>query len=251
MKAIVLCAGYGTRLQPYTNTYQKTMLPIHGKPILEYIVNGLKYAGFEKFIFVVGYHKEQIIDYFKDGKHFNISIEYREQKELNGTGGAVLLCEDLIEEDHFFLTWGDILVPFKIYKQIFTTFKEEKNEFILVTNYQENLQKGCAVICEGNYCVDMIEKPPKGFYGDKSLNNCGIFILEKEIFDMLKKIPPSKREELELTDAISAGIKKREWKVRVIKMNEGTFRADFGDIAIYKKLKNKTKWLKEVKEKEN
>ena len=106
MKAIILCAGEGRRLRPYTNTYQKTMIPLHGKPLLEYIIKGIKGAGFNDFIIVVGYQKEQIIDYFKDGKKLGINIEYIEQDLLNGTGGALLLCENLIEDQHFFFDMG-------------------------------------------------------------------------------------------------------------------------------------------------
>ena len=104
MKVIILCAGFGNRLHPYTEIYQKTMLPLHGKPSLEYIINGLKSAGFIEFLIVVGYRKEQIIDYFKDGQNWNIKINYIEQNILNGTGGALLLCEDMIKEQHFFLS---------------------------------------------------------------------------------------------------------------------------------------------------
>ena len=112
MKAIILCAGYGKRLKPYSNKYQKSMLPIHGKPLLEYILNGLIYAGFKDFIIVVGYKKEQIKDYFKNGKKWNVNIEYVEQRNINGTGGALIECENLIDNTHFFLTWGDILPGF-------------------------------------------------------------------------------------------------------------------------------------------
>ncbi|MFW9972297.1 MAG: NDP-sugar synthase, partial [Candidatus Odinarchaeota archaeon] len=68
MKAVILCAGLGKRLKPYTETIQKSMLPIHNKPLLEYILNGLIRAGFKDFILVVGYKKEQIISYFKNGE---------------------------------------------------------------------------------------------------------------------------------------------------------------------------------------
>ena len=110
MKAVILCAGLGKRLKPYTDRYQKTMIPIDGKPLLEYIINGLDLAGFEDYLIVVGHFKEQVIDYFQSGDKWGINIEYVDQRELNGTGGALLLCEDLIKNNHFFITWGDILV---------------------------------------------------------------------------------------------------------------------------------------------
>lgn len=246
MKAIILCAGFGTRMQPYTETYQKTMLPIHCKPILEYLLEGLIYAGFTEFILVVGYLKDQIINYFQDGKQWGINIEYVEQENLNGTGGALLLCEQMINEEHFFLTWGDILVPYEIYRKLYQTFKNDNEDFILVTNYLENLQKGCAIFCNDKYCIKMVEKPPPNIKGT-NLNNCGIFILSTEIFDVLREITPSERGELEIPDAISYGIETRDWKVRLIKMDKDQFRADFGNINVYEDLKNRKQWIRDLK----
>lgn len=245
MKAIILCAGYGKRLRPYTDTYQKTMIPIHGKPLLEYIINGIIDAGIKDLIIVVGYRKEQIINYFQDGSKWHVNIEYIEQKNLNGTGGAVLLCKNSIKDKHFFLTWGDILVPYKIYQQIYDVSKQEKNDFILVANYTDDPYKGGAIYCDGDFCLDYIEKPSKGT-SHSNLNNCGIFIFSYEIFDVLKKIKPSERGELEIPDAICYGIKKRNWNVRVIKMEKNEFRADFGDINVYERLKEDKDWLKDL-----
>jgi len=247
VKAIILCAGYGKRMNPYTETCQKTMIPVHGKPLLEYIVEGLIRAGFNKLILVVGYRKEQIMDHFKDGAHWNANIEYVVQENLNGTGGALLVCESLIKDKHFFLTWGDILVPYRIYKMIHDFFRENKHDFILVSNYNEDVSKGGAIYCEGDYCLDIIEKEPKGT-GSTNLNNCGIFILSTEVFKVLKNLPPSERDEIEITTGISVGIKQRGWKVRVLKMNMDDFRGDFGDKAIYERLIIDTGWLKELKE---
>ncbi len=232
-------------MAPYTDKYQKTMIPIHGKPLLEYIVEGLMFAGFNDFILVVGYRKEQIIDYFHDGSKRGIKIEYIEQKELNGTGGALLLCEDSIIEQHFFLTWGDILVPYKIYEKVHDAFRFEKNDFVLVTNYLDDPYKGCAIYCEGNYCVNMVEKPPKGSAGS-DLNNCGIFIFSKKIFEILKVLKPSERGEIEIPEAICNGINERNWKVRVVKMERNQFRGDFGDLDVFETLKKDSSWLEEL-----
>lgn len=221
------------------------MIPIDGKPLLEYILNGLILAGFKDLIIVVGYRKEQVINYFQVGDNWGIKIEYIEQRNLNGTGGATLLCENLIKNEHFFLTWGDILVSYKIYKEVFDTFKKNYENFILVTNYTNDPYKGGAIYCEKSYCSDIIEKPPKG-KSKSNLNNCGVFILSKEIFDVLKKIRPSERGEIELTDALRFGIKERKWKIRVIKMEKGQFRGDFGDIKVYEQLKKDLYWLKEL-----
>ncbi len=245
MKAVILCAGLGKRLRPYTDTYQKSMILLHSKPLLEYIINGLIYAGFKSVIIVVGYRKEQIIEYFKDGNEWGIKIEYVEQKVLNGTGGAVLVCEKLIQDSHFFLTWGDILVPYYIYKDVFAIFKKENQDFILVTNYTADPYKGGAIYYENDLLVDIIEKPPKG-KSKSNLNNCGIFIFSSEIFEVLKTLEPSKRGEIELTEAIRIGINIRKWKIRIFKMEKNQFRGDFGDITTYEKLCENSSWVSKL-----
>lgn len=245
LKAIILAAGKGTRMKPYTETYQKTMIPIHGKPLLEYIINGLIHAGLKDFIIVVGYRKEQIIDYFGNGNKWDINISYVVQQDLNGTGGALLLCEEYVKKQHFFLTWGDILVSYKIYRKVIDTFNTKSENFILVTNHLDDIEKGCAIFTVDNYCVKMVEKPPKGTI-NSTLNNCGIFLFSREIFNVLHALKPSERGEIELPAAINIGVKEKKWKVRVIRMTSSQFRGDFGDLGEYERLKNDSTWLNDI-----
>jgi len=233
-------------MKPYTDTYQKTMIPVHGKPLLEYIIEGIKSAEISDIILVVGYRKEQIINHFQDGNKWGLNIEYIEQKELNGTGGAVLTSKDAIEEEHFLCVWGDILVNYKTYQDVVKLYEEENLDFILVTNYVDDPYKGGAIYCNGNYCIDYVEKPPIGKAGS-NLNNCGIFVFSREIFDVLELIEPSKRGEIEIPDAICHGINKRNWKVRVYKISEDQFRGDFGDVDEYERLKDDPGWIKKLK----
>ena len=238
-----MCAGYGKRMKPYTETYQKTMIPVHGKPLLEYIIEGIKSTGITDIILVVGYQKQQIIDYFQDGNKWDVKIEYVEQKELNGTGGAVLTCKNVIQDEHFLCVWGDILVNYKTYQEVIKLYKEENPDFVLVTNYVDDPYKGGAIYLDGNYCIDYVEKPPKG-KARSNLNNCGIFIFSREIFDVLELIEPSKRGEIEIPGAICYGINERNWMVRVYKIPEDQFRGDFGDVDEYERLKEDSEWLK-------
>lgn len=242
MKAIILCAGFGKRMKPYTDKYQKSMILLHGKPLLEYIINGLSFSGLKNLILVVGYRKDQIIDYFQEGDKWGIKIEYIEQQEINGTGGALLLCEESIKNDHFFLTWGDILVSYKVYKEVIEIFQRENQDYILVANPINDPYKGAAVYYEKDYCTRLIEKPHVG-NSDSNLNNCGIFIFSKEIFHTLKKLKPSKRGEIELTEAINYGIQYRDWQFRLIKMKKNQFRGDFGNITVYEQLNKDKSWL--------
>ncbi len=246
MKAVILCAGFGKRLKPYTNKIQKTMLRVHGKPFLEYILNGMSYAGFRDIILVVGYRKEQIIDYFETGKKWNINIEYIEQRELNGTGGALLLCEKSILGDHFFLTWGDTLVPYDVYKMVCKLHKKENRDFVLVANYTEDPYLGAAIYCDDFILTNIIEKPPRGS-SKTNLNNCGAFIFSKEIFNVLKTLPPSERGEIEVPSALLKGVKERDWKIRVIKMDKNQLKVDIGAKEEYEQIKNDSSWLQLLK----
>ena len=78
-----------------------------------------------------------------------------------------------------------------------------------------------------------------------NFNSCGIFILSKEVFEVLNSLKPSIRGEIELTKALKIGINKKAWKIRVIKMKKNQFRGDFGDLASYEKLSEDSSWLKE------
>jgi len=218
------------------------MLKLHGKPFLEYILEGLIYAGFREFIFVVGYRKEQIISYFQSGKNWNVNIEYFEQNELNGTGGALLICENSIFDNHFLLTWGDIIVPYKIYKDVVEIHRKEKYDYILVANYTEDPYLGAAIDSDGKTCTNIIEKPPLGT-SKTNLNNCGIFIFSKNIFNVLKKLSPSERGEIEVPKALLKGIKEYNWKVRVVEMEKNQFRVDLGVKQIYEQLRDDPSWL--------
>jgi len=218
------------------------MLKLHGKPFLEYILEGLIFAGFREFIFVVGYRKEQIISYFQSGKNWNVNIEYFEQEKLNGTGGALLLCENSIYYDHFFLMWGDILVPYKIYKDLVDIHQKEKYDYLLVANYTDDPYLGAAIYSEGNICTNIIEKPPIGT-SKTNLNNCGVFIFSKNIFNVLRNLSPSVRGEIELPKALLKGIKELKWKVRVVEMGENQFRIDLGVKQIYEQLRDDSSWL--------
>jgi len=222
------------------------MLNLHGKPFLEYILEGLIFAGFREFILVVGYRKKQITSYFRSGKNWDVNIEYFEQEKLNGTGGALLLCENSIINDHFFLTWGDILVPYQIYKDVVEIHQKDKYDYILVANYMEDPYLGAAIYTEGNICVNIIEKPLIGT-SKTNLNNCGVFIFSKNIFNILRNLSPSKRGEIEVPKALLKGIKEHNWKVGVVKMGKNQFRVDLGDKQVYEQLRDDSSWLSFLK----
>ena len=87
MKAIIPAAGYGTRLRPHTDRYQKTLLPVAGKPALDFILEPLFNSGIDNIVFIVGHLKEQVIEHMEQ---YDGDFSFIEQKERLGLGHAVL-----------------------------------------------------------------------------------------------------------------------------------------------------------------
>ena len=108
MKAMILAAGRGTRLRPLTDTCPKPMIPIAGKPLLEYVIRLLARHGFDQLMINL-YHLPQLVqDYFGDGSKWNVHIAYSLEEELLGTAGAVARVADFLDEP-FVLYYGDNL----------------------------------------------------------------------------------------------------------------------------------------------
>lgn len=114
MKMIILCGGLGTRLREIIGEKQKTMADVHGTPFLKIVVYYYKKFGIKDFIFACGYKKEEIYDYFKDGKNFGINCEYAVETEPLGTAGAIRNCYDYIDEEYVYVVNGDTLYEFDI-----------------------------------------------------------------------------------------------------------------------------------------
>jgi glucose-1-phosphate thymidylyltransferase len=109
MQAIILAAGEGTRLRPFTMSKPKVMLPIGNKPILAYVVKALVDNGLNEIIIVVGYKKERIMSFFSDGSKFGAKITYVIQDKQLGTAHALLHVKPFIKED-FILLSGDNII---------------------------------------------------------------------------------------------------------------------------------------------
>lgn len=106
MKAIILAAGPGTRLKPFTDALPKPMLPIGSKPLLEINIEYLKYWGITEIILAIGYKKESIVHYFEDGRRFDTKIVYSIEKPPLGTAGAVKQAAKWLV-DTFVVVLGD------------------------------------------------------------------------------------------------------------------------------------------------
>jgi dTDP-glucose pyrophosphorylase len=201
-KAILLAAGRGTRMRELTSDLPKPMIPVRGKPVLQYIIEGLAAAGLKKFLIVVGYRAEIVRDFFGDGSRFDIEIDYVTQVVQDGTGRVVELGRDFAGSEPFVLGYGDILVDRRNYLAV--TDLPDDVEGIVSVKRNEDVSKGGAVfVNERMDLIDLREKPKPG-EPTSPWYNAGLYAFRKSIFDFTARLEPSPRGEYELTDAIRA-----------------------------------------------
>jgi len=200
MKGAILAAGRGTRLRPITTEIPKCMLPLIGKPILEHIISELKKAGIKEISIVVGYKKDSIIDYFRDGSRLGVRIKYVEQKETLGTAHAIGLLR--FRED-FLVVNGDTPLSSKDITSLISAYSEGKKSHqasaaVGVVKVESPNNYGVIVIKNG-FAQKIVEKPKK-FVSDRA--NTGIYVFSPEIFDAIKETKKSERGEYEITTSI-------------------------------------------------
>ena len=208
-KAVVLAAGRGTRMRELTVDFPKPMIEVRGKPVLQHIVEGLRDAGARRILIIVGYHAEMVRNFFGDGRHHNVDIEYATQTVQDGTGRVVNLARDFTGGSPFILSYGDILISPVNYKRLVDL--PDNCEAIITVTRGEDVSKGGAVfVNEQMELVDLREKSQPGeVQGWSELSqhavpfyNAGLYAFRPSIFEFIAKLKPSPRGEYELTDAI-------------------------------------------------
>jgi glucose-1-phosphate thymidylyltransferase len=153
MKAIIPVAGVGTKLRPHSYTQPKALIPLAGKTILGIIVDQLKEAGIQEFIFVVGHLGEKIENFIKE--HYpTITAHYVQQIDRQGVGQAILLTRELVGEDEVFIVLGDTICEYDIQAVI----REDKS-MIGLRKVEDPRDFGVAEVND-NGCIErVVEKP--------------------------------------------------------------------------------------------
>lgn len=202
MKAVILAAGEGVRLQPITSTRPKHLIMVGGKSILEHCLSAVKTAGIDEAVIVIHYMGDAIRRYFGDGKEFGLKIEYVEQKEILGTGNAASVVEPYVK-DEFLLVYGDLMFSANAVKNAIDTYGREKPAAVMaVVPVEKTEDYGIVEIEEEKYVKRIVEKPKREEAPSK-LANAGIYVFSTAIFDKIRETKASERGEVELTDAIS------------------------------------------------
>ncbi|MFA6225107.1 MAG: bifunctional sugar-1-phosphate nucleotidylyltransferase/acetyltransferase [Methanoregula sp.] len=194
MECVVLAAGEGKRMRPLTAKRPKVMLPLANRPMMEHLVLAARDAGITDFVFVVGYGEREIRKYFGDGSAWGIHIAYAAQRNQQGTADAVRSARDLVTGP-FLLLNGDMIL--KTDDIVNLCSRQAPCMGISTTDHPEDYG---VVLEEGGIITSLEEKSklPKS-----NLINAGAYLFAQEIFDLIDKVQPSPRGELELTDALT------------------------------------------------
>jgi UDP-N-acetylglucosamine diphosphorylase/glucosamine-1-phosphate N-acetyltransferase len=209
MKAVVLAAGKGVRLDPVTTVRPKHLIRVGGKPILQFCLEALKEVGVTEILIVTHYMGEAIRQFFGSGEKLCLNLKYVEQPSVLGTGNATAVAEPFLKED-FLLVYGDLLFSSESVKRILETFNHKKASAVMaVVPVDKPESYGIVALQNGDQISRIVEKPARKD-APSNLANAGIYVLTNEIFDVLHSIDPSLRGELELTDAISIFAKSKK-----------------------------------------
>jgi UDP-N-acetylglucosamine diphosphorylase/glucosamine-1-phosphate N-acetyltransferase len=176
-QAVILAAGEGQRLRPFTVNRPKVMLSIGGKPILEYVIESLAQNGIRSIVLIVGYRKDQIFDWLGSGEQFGVDITYITQDVQLGTAHALYQAQEVTNPE-FVVLPGDNLIEADTIAQ----FVNVEPEAVLVTKVNNPTRYG-VVTTESGIVRDISEKPeqPK-----TDIVNTGIYAFTKEIFKFIE-----------------------------------------------------------------
>src|SRR3990172_6825587 len=175
-QAVILAAGEGQRLRPFTVTKPKTMISIAGKPILQYVVEALAKNGIRNIVIVAGYRRDQVFNYMGSGEKFGVKIVYITQEKQLGTAHALMQAREAVE-DEFLVLPGDNLIE----ANTIARFVDVKPQALLVKKVENTARYG-VVTTDGNIVLGIEEKPKETTC---DIINTGIYAFNKEIFNFI------------------------------------------------------------------
>ena len=160
MKAVILVAGASPGLRPFVATRPKPMIPVAGKPILEWTLRALKAAGIERFLVVV-HHQRQVIErYFEHGHRLGVSIDYLEQEAPRGPGEALALCEGALDaSEPFLLVYGDVLATGSPFSALLARHRHTEKQVAAVALPEDSHGFGNVYLDPQGVITRFIEKP--------------------------------------------------------------------------------------------
>jgi dTDP-glucose pyrophosphorylase len=187
-------------MRDLTEALPKPMLEVRGKPVLQHIVEGLRESGLTNLLIIVGWRAEVVTNFFGDGSKLGVEIRYEIQTVQDGTGRVVALARDFVGNDSFLLSYGDILIAPRNYRNIRDALA--KSEAVISVKRSDDVSQGGAVFVNERFELTDLREKPKPGEPTSPWYNAGVYAFRPGIFDHIANLQPSPRGEYELTDAI-------------------------------------------------
>jgi len=231
-KGIILAGGMGTRMSPLTKAVNKQLLPIYDKPLIFYPLSILMLAKIKDILIIV--NKGQLDQYKKIlpvKNNLGIKITYAEQEKPRGLADAFILGNKFIKKENVSLILGDnFFYGQNLSKELVNSAKLEKGARVFLYKVTKPELYGVAIIDNKNKIKKIVEKPKK-YISDYAIT--GIYFFDNRVVQYAKKLKPSKRGELEITDLLDIYKKNNELSANII--SRGGAWLDTGSIDDYYK----------------
>ncbi|MBS5881742.1 MAG: HAD-IIIA family hydrolase [Lachnoanaerobaculum sp.] len=186
--AVIMAGGKGSRLLSITNDeIPKPMVPVDGKPLLEYQVEKLKTYGIKKIVMIVGHLGEKIVDHFKDGKNFGVEIDYIFEKEPLGTAGAFYYLKDKIDAKDFMLVFGDVFFDMDFDRMEDFHFKNSALTTLLAHPNGHPYDSDLIQTDDNGRVIGFDSKHNVRDYWYDNMVNAGMYIINKRLLDLVKE----------------------------------------------------------------
>ena len=186
--AVIMAGGKGSRLRSITNDeIPKPMVPVDGKPLLEYQVEKLKTYGIKKIVMIVGHLGEKIVDHFKDGKDFSVEIDYIFEKEPLGTAGAFYYLKDKIDAKDFMLVFGDVFFDMDFDRMEDFHFKNSALTTLLAHPNGHPYDSDLIQTDDTGRVIGFDSKHNVRDYWYDNMVNAGMYIINRKLLDLVKE----------------------------------------------------------------
>lgn len=186
MKAMILAAGVGSRLDPLTRNVPKPLVPILNRPVMEYLIELLKKHGFDEIMVNLHYLGNQIESYFGDGSRFGVKIHWSHEDQLWGDAGSVKRVEDFFKDDTFIVIGGDDLTDMDLTKLVKTHRDKGALSTIALSLVDDPSEYGIVLMNEDSRITRFLEKP-KGEVIFSNTANTGVYVFQPEIFELIPR----------------------------------------------------------------
>ncbi len=229
-KGIILAGGMGTRMSPLTKAVNKQLLPLYDKPLIYYPLSIFMLAGIRNVLIIV--NKGQLNQFKKilpEKNNLGLNLHYKEQKKPGGLPEAFIIGENFIKKDNIALILGDnFFYGQNLTRKLKDCTQLKSGAKVFLHPVKNASQYGVAKINNKNRILKIVEKPKILF---SNLAVTGLYFFDNNVLNMSKKLKPSKRKELEITDLLNSYRKRNKLKAEFI--GRGGTWLDAGNIDDY------------------